>query len=62
MGNKNELNIRLENSEGWSSYTDPVEAQGWRLADDGWRPVRDLANGAVGLCLSSAVFVEGFDG
>jgi len=39
-----------------------METKGWRVADDRRRPVRDLANGAVGLCLSSGVSMEGFDG
>ena len=62
MGDKNELNIRLENGKGRSAETDSLETQSRHLADQCRRLVRDLTNGAVGLRLVRVMVVEGFNG
>ena len=62
MGYKNELNVGLKNRRYGSPCADRVETKGWRVADDRRRPVRDLANCAVGFRLMRLVAVEGFNG
>lgn len=62
MGNKNKLDLRLENGERRSSYADALEAERRRLADERRGLVRDLTNRTVGFGLARRVAVEGFNG
>ena len=62
MGYENELNERLKDGCYGSPDAGPVKTQGWRLADQGRRPVSDLANGAVGFRLMGLMAMERFDG